>query len=143
MSTYRTAKPHFPIPLSTWLFFAPLLLATLACNALFPGSEDTSLWVPENPTEYTAEVQYVWDVYVATDAAGNVIPWSDPASQDAPLRVNTTMRYQLQFWDVGKRVPGKKYAVIYAIYQPYEVINVADSYTPAEPNRSLVASIFR
>jgi hypothetical protein len=122
-----------------WLALIVLGLATLACNALFPGSEDDTPWLPENPTQYTAEVQNIWDVFVVIDQQGNVVDFES----DAPYGASAKMRYVLRFWDVSK-LGGKSEAAIYRIYTPTEISSIAnpENYSDEEEAAIYVRSDF-
>ncbi|MBN1667715.1 MAG: hypothetical protein JW862_11530 [Anaerolineales bacterium] len=96
------------------------MVSILACNALFPGSEDLTPWSPENATEYTAEVQYVWDVWVGLNPEGYV------AQGEISIGATATMRYQLRFWDAGTLIPGKGDAAIYRIYNIKAIDFISD-----------------
>lgn len=101
-----------------WLGLTVFILPTLACEA--PTEEP--LWTPENPREYTAEVQTVYEVYVAVDEAGNVVSFDGPYAYGAVAN----MRYVLRFWDVGNRIDGYKTATIYRVYTPTSIGEIND-----------------
>ena len=108
-----------------------LSLASLACKALFPGSEDETPWLPETPAQYTAEVQNVWDVFVAIDAQGNVVEFEG----DAVFGASAKMRYVLRFWDVGE-LGGKGEAAIYRVYTPVEIVTIENPENYSEEEKA-------
>jgi hypothetical protein len=99
-----------------WLALAALVLAALACNL----GEEVPPWTPENPRQYTAEIQTASEVYVLVDEAGNVVDFDQPYAYG----VNATLRYVLRFWDVGKRMEGYGTAAIYRLYTPLRVTGI-------------------
>ena len=62
-------KPSKPGNFKLWLAATALFVVGLACS--FGGPKE--LFIPDKPTQYTAEVQTVTDAYVVIDAAGNVV----------------------------------------------------------------------
>jgi len=90
-----------------------LTLAVLACN--FGAPEP--LYTPEKPTQYTAEVQAVQEVYVLLDETGHVVDFGGPYSYGA----DASMRYVLHFWDAGNRMEGYGPATISKIYTPIHI----------------------
>jgi hypothetical protein len=93
-----------------WCYLA---LASLACNL----GEPEKLYTPEKPTQYTAEVQTVREVYVLVDEAGNVVDFGGPYAYG----VDANMHYVLRFWDVGNRLEGHAAAEIFKVYSPQRI----------------------
>ena len=112
MSAYLPRKPQANPLLA---FIVVLLFASLACNL-----EERPPWTPENPRQYTAEVQTVSEVYVLVDKAGNVVDFDSEYAYGA----NANLRYVLRFWDVGNRMEGYSAAAIYRIYTPIRVTGI-------------------
>ena len=104
--------------LPLFLMLSVLLLPALACDL----GKETPLWVPENPKQYTAEVQPGVEVYVLVDEAGNVVDFDGPYAYG----VTAEMRYVLRFWDVGNRMEGYGAATIYKLYTPILVTGIND-----------------
>lgn len=98
------------------LVISVLFMASLACN--MPAEE--KLYTPEKPTQYTAEVQTVYEVYVLVDEGGSVVDFGGPYSYG----VEADMRYVLRFWDVGNRMEGYAAAEIYKVYTPTRVTGI-------------------
>jgi len=122
----KRSPSHQPIPLFL-LAVLVLVFATLACDL---SSSNEPLWTPENPRQYTAEVQTVFEVYVLIDEASNVVDFGGPYAYG----VTAQMRYVLRFWDVGQRMPGYEAAAIYRLYTPIRVTGIHNEseYTPEE-----------
>lgn len=93
-----------------------LLIASLSCNF----GQPEPLYIPENPTQYTAEVQTDYDVYVVVDESGNVVDFGGTYAYGA----DATMRYVLRFWDVGNRLDGYGEAAIYRVYSPTRITGI-------------------
>jgi hypothetical protein len=89
-------------------------MASLACNL---SAREELLYTPEKPTQYTAEVQTVHEVYVLVDEGGNLVDFDSPYAYG----VTANMRYVLRFWDVGSRMAGYGAAEIFKIYTPFRV----------------------
>jgi len=105
-----------PVLMAAALLLAMLALPSLACNL----GEKEPPWVPEEPRQYTAEVQTTFEVYVLVDEAGNVVDFEGPYAYG----VNANMRYVLRFWDVGNRVLGHETATIYRVYTPVRITGI-------------------
>ena len=103
--------------LAIWLAMVVFILPALACDL---SSDDTPLWTPETPRQYTAETTPV-EVYVLIDEAGNVVPFEGPYAYG----VTANMRYVLRFWDVGQRgAEGYDAAAIYRVYTPIRITGI-------------------
>ncbi len=119
MFTYLPGKTQAkPLPAlnTAALLLALLLLPALACTY----GEPEPLYVPEKPTQYTAEVQPATEVYVLIDEAGNVVDFGGPYAYG----VTAEMRYVLRFWDVGNRLEGYGTATIYKVYTPIRITGI-------------------
>lgn len=96
-----------------WLAAVVFWMVALSCNF----GEPEPLYTPEKPTEYSAEVQTVAEVYVLIDEAGNVVDFDEPYAYG----VNANLRYVLRFWDVGIRLEGHGTATISRVYTPLRI----------------------
>lgn len=123
MSKNRPPKSPVQFYLPILLAIAALALASLACETSIFADEqkEVGMWLPETPKQYTAEIQNVWEVYVGINNEGYVVPG------DIYIGALANMRYRLEFWDVGKQVPGKETATIYQVYTIREVYDVSPS----------------
>ncbi len=97
-----------------WLAAAALIAVGLACTIF---GEEEPRWIPEQPTQYTAEVQPATEVYVLIDEAGNVVDFD----QAYTYGVNARMRYVLRFWDVGNQKDAYGAATISRVYTPIRI----------------------
>lgn len=113
-------KPASSCTMKNWL---PLLLLTLI--VAFPAlgcdfGKPEPDWTPEVPKQYTAETAAV-EVYVLTDAAGNVVDFGGPYTYG----VTANLRYVLRFWDIGERgTLGYEVATIHKAYTPLRVTGI-------------------
>lgn len=115
MEKSDSTQPTYKI-LPLLLLILLMLVPVLACDM---GKEEP-LWTPEVAKQYSAETAPV-EVYVLTDAAGNVVDFGSPYSYG----VNANLRYVLRFWDVGGRgAPGYEVATIYKAYTPLRITGI-------------------
>lgn len=110
MVGYKRSKQR---PGRLLLVVVALILSALACNY----GEPEPLYTPEEPTQYTAEVQPASEVYALIDEAGNVVDFDEPYAYG----VTAKMQYVLRFWDVGNRMAGYEAATISRVYTPIRI----------------------
>ncbi|MBN1667810.1 MAG: hypothetical protein JW862_12005 [Anaerolineales bacterium] len=123
----QTRLPHRSVRRLLWLAGAALILSILACTYT---DRELEIWAPENPRQYTAQVQQVFEVVVLVDSAGNMVDFGS----DAPFEAVAEMRYELRFWDAGDIVDGYGSAAIYRLYKPTSILTIYDdeNYSEAE-----------